>query len=179
MSCLLKSEVKWIGKQLCPQWPLALLFSHKLLISFTSEHFCITSQHVCGYWGWNQEDHKLLEKLEKISTLLAQSICFFTTPLVSIIHLREFKFCGAFWSKLAFSNLLMWQMDLCDVQTADKAQASVGETDIFHLFFRPAFMLDKLKTSLFENSIWATELILSLPPCLENSLTTHSGVEKR
>lgn len=51
----------------------------------------------------------------------------------------------------------MWQMDLYDVQTADKAQAtckaSAGETDIFHLFFRLAFMLDKLKTSLFENSI--------------------------
>lgn len=77
----------------------------------------------------------------------------------------------------------MWQMDLCDVQTADKAQAtckaSVGETDIFHLFFKLAFMLDKLKTPLFENSIWAMKLILSLPPRLENNLITHSEAEKR
>lgn len=46
--------------------------------------------------GTGGEIKRILEKLEKISTLLAQSICFFTTPLVSIIHLREFKFCGAF-----------------------------------------------------------------------------------
>lgn len=91
MSCLLKSEVKWLGKQFYPQWTLALFFSHKLQISFISEQLCTTSQHVCGYWGWNQEDHKLLEKPEKISTLLALSISSSTAPLVNIIHLREFK----------------------------------------------------------------------------------------
>lgn len=91
MSCWLKSEVKWLGKQLCPQWTLALFLSHKLLISLISEQLCRTSLPVCGSWGWNQGDQKLLEELEKISTLLALNICLFTAPLVNTIHLRELK----------------------------------------------------------------------------------------
>lgn len=90
ISYLLKAErVKQPGKQFGPQRILALFFSNKPLLSFTSGT-ARQKQPVC-MWTLVRKQEDFLEKPGKILTLSAINMSFSTAPLVNIIHLSDFK----------------------------------------------------------------------------------------